>query len=127
MKKKIKIPKNIEILSNLASYLSSEMSYGDSINITPLAKALESNGKCPHHDTIQNKLNDGFILRDVLNSFKPIYKGGKLIRIEKIMPMEANNETIKAILLKIQENTENAKKDINLLKIDMGELKGVKG
>jgi hypothetical protein len=126
-KKKLskKIPKNTELVMCLASFLDSDMDFGDSINITPLAKALEINEKIPHVDTIRKILNEGFQLSNVLIKFKPFYKDGKLIRIEKIVPTEANNERLLSISMKTQETAENIKKDTDLLKIEVGKL-GVK-
>ena len=126
-KKKLskKIPKNTELVMCLASFLDSDMDFGDSINITPLAKALEINEKIPHVDTIRKILNEGFQLSNVLIKFKPFYKDGKLIRIEKIVPTEANNERLLSIAVKTQETTENIKKDTDLIKIEVGKL-GVK-
>jgi hypothetical protein len=125
VQKNKKIPKNTELVMSVASHLDSDMDYGDSINITPLAKSLEINGKFPHPDTIRKILNEGFQLSNVLIKFKPVYKDGKLIRIEKIVPTEANNERLLSISLKTQENTENIKKDINIMKIEIDKL-GVK-
>jgi hypothetical protein len=122
---KRKIPKVVELVSVLASYLDSEMEYGESMNMTPLAKEIDLNGSSPHVDTVRNKLTEAFIFKDVLKDFNPIYEEGKLVRIDKIEPKEEiNMERILNILTKIlSENHTDLKKDLADLKKEISEVK----
>lgn len=106
---KRKTPKNVELVSVLASYLDSEMEVGDSRNMTPLAKEIDLNGSNPHVDTIRNKLTEGFIFKDVLKNFKQTYENGKLVRIEKIANTDANAEIIMQLLTKMNSDIEYIK------------------
>jgi len=115
---KRKTPKNVELVSVLASYLDSELETGDSRNMTPLAKEIEVGFRRsnPHVDTVRNKLTEGFIFKDVLKNFKPTYENGKLVRIEKITNTDANAEVMIPMLAKINTDIGEIKKDLENLK-----------
>lgn len=106
-KSKRTIPKVVELVNILASYLDSEMDYDESKLMTPLSKEIGS-----HVDTVRNKLTEGFVLRDVLIDFKPTFEDGKLTRIEKVRKQGANMEKILSVLLQINQDISKMKEEI---------------
>lgn len=110
-KTKRTIPKVVELVNILASYLDSEMDYDESKLMTPLSKEIGS-----HVDTVRNKLTEGFVLRDVLIDFKPTFEDGKLTRIEKIRRQEVSMERVLNVLLQLSQDIAKLKEDINEIK-----------
>lgn len=119
-KKKIKrnIPKVVELVNILASYLDSEMDYDESTLMTPLSEEIGS-----HVDTVRNKLTEGFVLRDVLIDFKPTFEDGKLTRVEKIRRQEVNMERVLNVLIQLSQDITKLKEDINEIKKSLQDKK----
>lgn len=126
-KKDDKIPKGIELINQLASFLSSDMEYGQSIAMTPLSEKIIVAGIKPHVHTIRNKLLEGFVLRDILKDFKPTYDKGEIVRIEKIDPTEVSMERIMNILMKMNDKLNDINKKIANVEKEIESLKKIEG
>jgi hypothetical protein len=106
MKKKIsqkveKIQKNTELVSIMASQML-EMKAGERTRITPFAKSIIlSNGSHPHFDSVERKLTEAMLWKDVTNIFNFYMKDGRLEEIERMKEDDDVNST-KRILDELQ-------------------------
>jgi len=88
-----KLPKNVELVSSIASHLDSELEVGEKRRMTPLSNEIGI-----HKDTLTNKLIEGFLFKDVLKNYKPTFEGNNLTEIEKIQQINTNEEILKSLL-----------------------------
>lgn len=109
------IPKNIEIISALISYLDSSMDEGEDIAITPLSEKVEVKNNHIHVNTARDKLTEGFIMRDILTEFEPTYEDGILVRIKKKKKQRFDIDEISQSLIEMKKElskiNEKLKKD----------------
>jgi hypothetical protein len=124
-----KLPKVIELVSSLATFMDSETEYGQEYGMTKLSKEIKlnrPNGKIgsPSVGTIRDKLTEHFVLRDALKDWQPGYEStiidGKkesiLKKVRKIEPNEVNMERILNILIGIKEEQAKIRKEIEDIK-----------
>lgn len=79
-----KIQKNTELVSIMASQML-EMKSGERTRITPFAKSIIlSNSSHPHFDSVEKKLTEAMLWKDVTPLFNFYTKEGRLEEIEKI-------------------------------------------
>jgi len=109
--KKLRIPKNIKLNSAIASYVDSEMDYGEGIGMTKLAKSLEIDGSHPHKDTVTDKIDDFDIMQEALTEILIIRdKEGSITQIVKVKLNKIDTEQILNEIKKLKEVIKELKK-----------------
>ena len=93
-----KIQKNTELVSIMASQML-EMKSGERTRITPFAKSIIlSNSSHPHFDSVEKKLTEAMLWKDVTPLFNFYTKEGRLEEIEKIKEEKEDITSVKRIL-----------------------------
>lgn len=111
-KKIVKIPKVIELVSALSTFLDSETEEGDEFGMTNLRRQVFlPNGKNPHFNTLTQKLTEGFLLKDILGDWEAtINKENQMVERIKKIGTKKNNDIIE-LLLEIKKDMRELKKE----------------
>lgn len=99
-KKPIKILKNIESVSQVASAIEN-LEEGQLINVTPFAESIiTKDGSHMHVETVKGKLAEASLWQDISTTVKFHKKNNKIISVEKI---KSKNLDLKDINSKLDE------------------------
>jgi hypothetical protein len=119
-----KIQKNTELVSIMASQML-EMKSGERTRITPFTKSIVlSNQSHPHFDSVEKKLTEAMLWKDVTPLFNFYVKEGRIEEIERVKEDNDVNSSkrildelslIKKQLAMMQQENKNLNKKVKNL------------
>lgn len=115
--KREKIPKVVELVSVLASFLDSGTDAGAEYGMTRLSKEIEVKKGNPHVNTVRQKLTEGFLFKRVLENWEATYrKDGMVDRIRKVNKGEVSMTKLSDMILQLQRDMIDLKQELNSLR-----------
>jgi len=122
----IKVPKDVELTSLMASFVISEKEIGDEVGITEFAKSLQlSNKSHPHVHTVEKQLRKWKIIQELVPPLKYIEdkKTGRISKVRVLDPPDSSfKKEIRSLVMNLQNQIDNGLKNlenkINSIKLE---------